>query len=329
MGRRVQIRELDPDTTKTLQVTSDKKYLWDGVEIAEERDTTGGIVLRRFYNQGFVDSDGTALFYTRDHLGSIRELTDGTQAIRARYDYDPWGRPTQLQGDRQAPFQYAGYFWHAASDLDLARYRAYDPNLGRWISRDPIQERAGLNLYGFVRNNPIGAVDRLGLCDVGTSGTGFGPGSGTGPDGSNGNGGQSDIPSPTYFSSQTGLSGLTELPTDPDTSSETNQDVNPGNSMLDRFLDGYQHASDGSQAMAVGNAIGNIPNVDNVLGLIENGVGAAQATGVGFTSAATIMGTAAAWATFTEFALTGYALSGAQQVGKVIAGLTNLYYDAY
>ena len=84
MGRRVCIRELDTDATKTLQVSSDKKYLWDGVEIAEERDATGGNVQKRFYPQGFVDTDGTPLFYTRDHLGSVRELTDNQQTVRAR-----------------------------------------------------------------------------------------------------------------------------------------------------------------------------------------------------------------------------------------------------
>ena len=84
LGRRVEIIEKDPDANQTLQVTSDKKYLWDGVEIAEERDATGGIVQKQFYSQGFVDTDGTIPFYTRDHLGSIRELTDGTQAVRAR-----------------------------------------------------------------------------------------------------------------------------------------------------------------------------------------------------------------------------------------------------
>jgi RHS repeat-associated protein len=144
-------------------MTSDKKYLWDGVDIAEERDTTGAIVLRRFYNQGFVDSDGTALFYTRDHLGSIRELTDGTQAIRARYDYDPYGRMTKIQGDRDSAFGFTGDFWHAQSGLDLTLYRAYDPNLGRWLSRDPIGEDGGKNLYAYVDNDPVGLIDPFGL----------------------------------------------------------------------------------------------------------------------------------------------------------------------
>lgn len=41
--------------------------------------------------------------------------------------------------------------------------RDYDPNLQRWIQRDPIGERGGLNLYGFVGNNPLSNVDPLGL----------------------------------------------------------------------------------------------------------------------------------------------------------------------
>jgi len=109
---------------------------------------------------------GTSLgrsFYTRDHLGSIRELVDMSQTVRARYDYDPFGRVTKVSGDRDSVFLYTGHFWHAQSGLYLTLYRAYDSNLGRWLSRDPIAEGGGLNLYAYVGNNPISFIDPLGL----------------------------------------------------------------------------------------------------------------------------------------------------------------------
>ena len=45
----------------------------------------------------------------------------------------------------------------------LTYYRAYSPNTGRWISRDPIFEAGGVNLYAYVGNSPIDRTDPLGL----------------------------------------------------------------------------------------------------------------------------------------------------------------------
>ncbi|MCP5535067.1 MAG: RHS repeat-associated core domain-containing protein [Akkermansiaceae bacterium] len=42
-------------------------------------------------------------------------------------------------------------------------YRYYDPNVGRWINRDPIEEEGGFNLYGFVNNDGINKFDIFGL----------------------------------------------------------------------------------------------------------------------------------------------------------------------
>jgi hypothetical protein len=42
-------------------------------------------------------------------------------------------------------------------------YRYYDPKTGRWPSRDPIEEEGGINLYGFVGNDPVGRIDKFGL----------------------------------------------------------------------------------------------------------------------------------------------------------------------
>jgi len=54
---------------------------------AEERDASNNVT-KRFYAQG-EQIGGTSYFFTTDHLGSIREMTDSTGAIHARYDYDP------------------------------------------------------------------------------------------------------------------------------------------------------------------------------------------------------------------------------------------------
>jgi len=46
----------------------------------------------------------------------------------------------------------------------LTWFRAYDANSGTWLSADPIGEEGGLNLYGYVNNDPISELDPLGLC---------------------------------------------------------------------------------------------------------------------------------------------------------------------
>jgi RHS repeat-associated protein len=160
IGRRVRII----DKVNGL-VQSDKRFLWVGVKIAEERDSGGGTVTKRFFGGGEQIS-GTNYFFTTDHLGSIREMTDSSGAIRARYDYDPYGSRTKVLGDLESDYGFTGHYVHAPSGLHLALYRAYDAGLGRWLNRDPINERGGVNLYAYVKNSPINGVDLLGLCDA-------------------------------------------------------------------------------------------------------------------------------------------------------------------
>jgi RHS repeat-associated protein len=156
-SHRVRIVEKDSSV-----VTSDRRFLWCGTSICEERDSSGSTVTRRFFDQGMQES-GTAYFYTGDHLGSIRELTDTIGTIHARYDYDPYGRATKISGDKDSIFTFTGYFPHNPSGLLLAPLRAYDPSFGRWISQDPIGLRGGMNAYSYVDGMPVDARDPLGL----------------------------------------------------------------------------------------------------------------------------------------------------------------------
>jgi len=162
-SRMVSIRKLGDGVEVSF-----RRFVWCDDKLCEERDASG-IVTKRFFEQGMKVETGSAgaFFYTRDHLGSIREVADAGGSVRARYSYDPFGRQTKLAGDVETDFGFTGWFVAAEAGLSTARFRAYDAELGRWLSRDPLRKaelREGPNLYAYVRNNPVNEMDRLGLC---------------------------------------------------------------------------------------------------------------------------------------------------------------------
>jgi RHS repeat-associated protein len=145
-------------------VNSTRKFVWHGEEKLEFRDATDAVTQRNFAQGQYVGT--TASFYTRDHLGSVREMFTSGGTVVARYDYDPYGRSTTVLGTNPTDFSFTGLYRHSKSNLDLAIYRAYDPDLGRWLSRDPLrgaETSEGPNLYAYVQSDPINGTDLLGL----------------------------------------------------------------------------------------------------------------------------------------------------------------------
>jgi RHS repeat-associated protein len=130
----------------------DAQLFWAGTELIEERTSTADV--NRFYGDG-EQHDGVARYLTREHLGSIREVTDANGTVMTRNEYDPYGRLTRVAGTADSRFGFTGHYIHGQSGLLLALYRAYDPALGRWLSEDPGGGIDGPNLHAYVGNRPI------------------------------------------------------------------------------------------------------------------------------------------------------------------------------
>jgi len=86
----------------------------------------------------------------------------------AHYEYDAFGKTTAKSGPEadSNPFRFSTKYLDEETGFYYYLFRHYQPELGRWASRDPIAEWGGANLYGFVKNEPIGWWDRLGLSPI-------------------------------------------------------------------------------------------------------------------------------------------------------------------
>lgn len=95
-------------------------------------------------------------------------MVDNSGNIVAKYEYSPFGKITASSGAyvETNPFRFSSEYFDSETSLVYYNYRYYNPVLGRWLSRDPIAESGGWNLYEMTDNNSVDNWDRLGfLCD--------------------------------------------------------------------------------------------------------------------------------------------------------------------
>jgi RHS repeat-associated protein len=115
-----------------------------------------------------IGTSTTAYHFQYDGNGNVTEITDLSGNRAASYRYDAFGNTLVATGSYAASNNYR--FSTKPLDGEVTNaplyyyaYRFYDPVTGRWPSRDPIGEKGGVNLYGFIENIPISNIDIWGL----------------------------------------------------------------------------------------------------------------------------------------------------------------------
>lgn len=113
-------------------------------------------------------SSSSTTSYLRDGVNSGVALTSSGGSITGNIYYSPYGDSAE-SGTGATPFQFTGRENDGATGLYYYRARYYSPQMGRFISEDPIGLLAGPNFYAYASENPISRLDPLGLQPPGTA----------------------------------------------------------------------------------------------------------------------------------------------------------------
>jgi RHS repeat-associated protein len=144
-------------------------YTW-GIDLAGSLQDAGGVGgLLRVYS--YETGSQVILMPAYDGNGNIYAMVDRSSgAMRAIYEYSAFGETLRASGDMAArnPFRFSTKYTDDETQLLYYGFRYYNPLLGRFLGRDPVSERGGLNLYGFVGNNGPNRWDLLGMCSMQT-----------------------------------------------------------------------------------------------------------------------------------------------------------------
>jgi RHS repeat-associated protein len=152
LGRRRWRREYDGNGALLQEV----RHVFDGNLVIQERDGNNNVLVS--YARGLdlsgtcceaaggiggllarTDSTGTS-YYHSDSGGNVTALTDASERVVAKYLYDPFGNIIAQSGalaDANV-YRFSSKEYHANSGLCYFGGRFYDPNLQRWLNRDPL-----------------------------------------------------------------------------------------------------------------------------------------------------------------------------------------------
>lgn len=162
-----------------------RSYYW-GLDLSGSEQGAGGVggllmVQGSFFNSETALTDtAKTLVALYDAMGNLHGMlntasvsgadgsTYGAGSLVSAFEYDAFGKTLRESGPYAGsnPFRYSTKYTDIETGLVYYGLRYYSPSLGRFITKDPIEEQGGINLYNFVRNNPINKWDYIGLVEV-------------------------------------------------------------------------------------------------------------------------------------------------------------------
>ncbi len=190
---RMRIRKEFTWTNSAFVQTNEVHYVYDGNLVIQERDannlrhvtyTRGLDLSSSLQGAGGIggllartdNTSGQAAFYHSDGNGNVTMLVNSSNAIVGKYLYDAFGNVLSAAGllANVNLYQFSSKEKHLNSGMSYYGYRFYDPNLQRWVSRDPLGGIPGIapessseaNLFIFSLNSPTSRMDPFGLWQV-------------------------------------------------------------------------------------------------------------------------------------------------------------------
>ena len=182
---------LNRRTTKTIDGATRRYYYSDQWQVLEERLDAETAAERQFvWGLRYLD-DMVLRDRDTDHDESMDErlyvlsdyfnptaIADEDGVVLERYGYDAFGLSRVMtpsfaprsSSDFDWETRYGAYRYDAETGFYQVRYRYLHPTLGRWLSRDPISEKDGPNVYCYIDNNATSHVDTLGLWKISRTG---------------------------------------------------------------------------------------------------------------------------------------------------------------
>lgn len=147
-------------------------YVYSGMNVIYEANSTGEATYvygpaGRLAKRTTISGEINVYYYHTDHLGSTRLVTDENKNIVVAVTYHPFGEPSTEEGEED--FLFSGKEVDS-TELVYFGIRYYDPEIGRWITRDPlrggIDSPQSLNRYSYCMNNPVSFIDPVGLASM-------------------------------------------------------------------------------------------------------------------------------------------------------------------